>query len=49
MLLECNIVQKTSKAGNPYNVLQVEILDKPRVCVECFLNDSDIALLQLKN
>lgn len=47
MQLECNMVTKTSKSGNPYTVLQVQISQSPPVYVECFLRDAEIAILQL--
>lgn len=47
MQLECNMVTKTSKAGNEYTVLSIVLSDSPRVVKDVFLNDAEIALLQL--
>lgn len=49
MKLECEVVSKTSKAGNPYNVLRVVICESPKVVKDFYLEDSDVALLQLTN
>ena len=49
MQLECTINTKTSKAGNPYTVLSVVLSHQPLVVKDVFLNDAEIAILQLNN
>ena len=46
MLLDCKIIERTSKAGNPYVVLQIDIgLGCKK---DVFLNDSEKAILALQ-
>lgn len=45
MKLECNVVQKTSKAGSPYLVLRIEL--GSNVNKDVFLNDAEVAILTL--
>jgi len=47
MLLECNVVEKTSKAGNPYLVLRVDLGNN--VKKDVFLNDAEVAILSLNS
>ena len=47
MQLECKVVEKTSKAGNPYLVLRVELGNN--VKKDVFLNDAEVAILSLQN
>lgn len=47
MKLECNLVNKVSKAGNPYTSLRIQLLESPPVFKDVFVTDSEIALLQL--
>lgn len=47
MQLECNVVEKISKAGSPYNVLRIDLGNG--VKKDVFLNDAEIAILSLCN
>lgn len=47
MKLECNVVEKTSKAGTPYLVLRIQLSEKPSVTKDVFLNDAEVAILSL--
>lgn len=47
MQLNCEIVQKTSKAGNPYRVLRVQLSEKPPVTKDVFIDDAEIAILSM--
>lgn len=47
MLLECSIVEKTSKAGKPYVQLRITLCKKPLVVKDVFLEDAEIAILSL--
>ena len=47
MQLECNVVEKTSKAGNPYLVLRIDLGNN--VKKDVFLNDAEVAILSLQN
>lgn len=47
MLLNCDIVQKTSKTGNPYRVLRVTLSEKPPVSKDVFVTDAEIAILSM--
>lgn len=47
MLLDCTIVEKTSKAGNPYIQLRIKLCEKPLVVKDVFLEDAEIAILSL--
>lgn len=47
MQLECNVVQKTSKAGNPYMVLRVTLCQKPLVQKDVFIDEAELAILSL--
>lgn len=49
MQLECNMETKKSKAGNDYTVLSIVLSQSPKVKKDVFLNDAEIALLQLNN
>lgn len=46
MLLECTVVQKISKAGNPYNVLRVDL--GHNAYLEPYITNAEIAVLALK-
>lgn len=45
MQLECTVVEKTSKAGQPYMVLRVNLGNN--VKKDVFLNDAEVAILSL--
>jgi hypothetical protein len=45
MNLHCEVVEKTSKAGNPYQVLRINI--GSGVKKDVFLNDAEVAILSL--
>lgn len=45
MKLDCEVVQKTSKAGNPYLVLRVDL--GSNVKKDVFLNDAEVAILTI--
>lgn len=45
MKLDCEVVQKTSKAGNPYLVLRVDL--GSNVKKDVFLSDAEVALLTI--
>ena len=47
MKLECEVVQKTSKAGNPYLVLRVNL--GSNVKKDVFLNDAEVAILTINS
>lgn len=47
MTLNCEVVQKTSKAGNPYLVLRVDL--GSNVKKDVFLSDAEVALLTLNS
>lgn len=47
MLLECSVVEKTSKAGKPYLVLRVDLGNN--VKKDVFLNDAEVAILSLSS
>lgn len=47
MTLNCEVVQKTSKSGNPYLVLRVDL--GSNVKKDVFLSDAEVALLTLNS
>ena len=47
MLLDCNIVEKTAKAGNVYRVLRIKLSDNPPVSKDCFITDAEIGILSM--
>lgn len=49
MLLDCKIVEKTSKAGKQYVQLRIQLCEKPLVTKDVFLEDAEIAILSLNN
>ncbi len=44
-ILKAELVQKTSKNGNPYTVLELSITDK--VKKQVFLSDAEIELIKI--
>ncbi len=49
MKLECNVVEKTSKVGNPYVQLRITLSEKPRVVKDVFLEEAELAILSLNS
>lgn len=49
MLLNCEIVNKTSKAGNPYVQLRIVLCESPRVVKDVFLEEAELAILKLNS
>lgn len=47
MKLECEVVQKTSKAGAPYLVLRIDL--GSNVKKDVFLNDAEVAILSINS
>lgn len=49
MKLECEVVQKTSKAGNPYLQLRIQLSENPKVFKDVFLEDAELAILTINS